>query len=211
MAGMELLAAATLAAAFTAPVPSQDDMRDLLRHYPQAALRNGWSAAILLEAIVDPEGRILVCSPVAMFGEPELAKQICAIFKGIKIDPATIDGKPSYGMIKTAVRFTIPPRRFSDLKHPADVKLDVNKLPDGEHSLTVKVNVLVGEDGKVEGCKGQDHPPESYLQVACRQVSVLGFPALNDLNHHTVRYVRDVIVEFQVDEAIDPPAPTGAH
>jgi hypothetical protein len=120
------------ASLFAAP---ELDSRKIVDRYPTVALQKRWSAAVELELLVGPDGRVIDCTPLEAFGNEDFASMFCEIVGSVKAVPAKdLEGKPSFGVIRTIVRMVVPGSRQAELieKLPGqgpDIELEVRSLP----------------------------------------------------------------------------------
>jgi TonB family protein len=196
---MSALLLAAAAAGFAPPALTKDAARQLQQNYPTAALRDGRSAAAVIDAQVDPKGRISNCKALSTYGDKALADSICQLAERVRIEPASVQGRSAYGVIRELIRFFLPQDQLGDkicaMHQPGDIEVQVNTLPAGKSALRVHANVLIDAAGKPRACNAPDAPP-GYGDVACGQVSAITFGPLKDGDGKPVQYVRRVIVDF---------------
>jgi hypothetical protein len=172
---MSALLLAAAAAGFAPPRFTADQARQL---------EQGASTPAVIDAQVDPKGRISNCKAVATSGE---AGGICSQAEKLRIEPASVLGESAYGVVRQAVG--------TAAHEPSDIEVQVNVLPAGRKTLRVEANVLVAATGTPQACNAAGAPP-GYGDVACGQVSAITFGALKDEEGKPVRYVRTVTVDF---------------
>jgi hypothetical protein len=189
-----LFAAAT--GNFVSPSFTPDDDRQVQQ---SSQAKAGKSAAAVVDARVDPKGKVSDCKAVVTSGDAQLANGICGHVDGIVIKPASVSGDPSYGVVRHLVSLS---QAGSTLSEPADVTLQVNRLPAGQPTLRVRTEVLIDPAGKPQACYAVGDAPQAYADVACTQVSGLSFGSLNDDGGKPVRYVRSVIIDFELANAV---------
>jgi hypothetical protein len=178
---MSALLLAAAAAGFMPPSFTPEQLRQL----------EPGSASAVIDAQVDPKGRISNCKAVATSGDAQQAAGICSRAASIRIEPASVLGRSAYGVVRLVVGGADP----AALAHaPSDIELQVNVLPAGQPRLRVQANVLVAASGKPQACNA-GAAPAGYGDVACGQVSGT-FGPLNDKDGNPVQYVRRVIVDF---------------
>lgn len=199
---------AAAAASFTPPHFTAANADQLQQDY-----RGDGSAVVMIDVKVDPKGRVIDCKTVTMAGSKEVAASVCGRVKQLRVKPASIGGDPAFGVERTLVQFSNDPvgDKITAQMIPADMELQVNKLPTGT-TLRVPLNVLVDAGGQPQACyadkyEGKD-APQAYADVACTQVSGVTFGSLNDNGGKPVRYVRSVIVDFEL-AASQKPGPGG--
>lgn len=94
--------------AFAASALALPDFAPIQTYYPSPALRKDQSAAALLELTVDPEGKRIGCETLAIFGDEDLAKDICKLQARAEIGAARdSNGNPAYGVLRVFVRYSI--------------------------------------------------------------------------------------------------------
>lgn len=174
---MSALLLAAAAAGFAPPSFTPDQIR---------ALEQGSGGAVL-DAQVDPKGRISNCKAITISGDDPQAEGICDRAESVRIEPASVLGKSAYGVVRQAVG--------AGARSPSDIEVQVNVLPAGQSRLRVNANVLVAATGKPQACNAGEAPP-GYGDVACGQVSAITFGALQDDEGKPVEYVRTVAVDF---------------
>jgi hypothetical protein len=201
---ISVLLFAAAAGNFMPPKFTADETRQLIESYPSAALDAKKSAAAVIDARVDPKGRISDCKATATYGDQDLVKLICGLVERIRIEPASVGGDASYGVVRHLVSFFIDDSAGAKIRaipEPADLELQVNKLPSGQTNLRVDANVLVDATGKPQACYADKDAPQAYADVACTQVSGITFGALKDDAGKPVSYVRSMIVDFELASA----------
>lgn len=189
---MPALLLAAAAAGFVAPIVTPDQLRQM-EQGPA-----GRSAAAVIDAQVDPKGRVSNCKTMATSGDAELAGGICGQAEKVRIEPASVLNQSAYGVVRQLVQ--IPAGGASGLREPSDLEVQVNVLPAGQTSLRVRANVLVATGGKPQACNAGG-APASYGDVACTQISGIIFGALQDKDGKPVQYVRTVTVDFVTQPA----------
>lgn len=197
-------AAAAAASNFAPPEFRPKDVQRMMENYPQSALDAGQSAAVLIEAEVDPKGRVTKCNALVGYGDKKLAGSICGIVEGMQIEPAKIQGAEAYGVAHKFVSLFVDNNKgdkVAKLIAPADMELQVNKLPAGKSTVRVEANILVDAAGKPQACYAANDAPKAYADVACTQVSGLTFGMLKDEVGKPVGYVRSLIMDFELASA----------
>ena len=134
---MSALLFVAAAASFTPPSLTQWQIEKLVQINP--ARQGSGSGAAVIDAQVDQKGRVSSCKTVASFGKKELADAVCGIFEKIQIEPASIAGKPGYGVMRTVIMLLDPidsqAAKLSAIHGPGDIELQVNALPSGDTAL----------------------------------------------------------------------------
>jgi TonB family protein len=187
---------------YTAPREESDARSRLLRLYPSRALSDGQSAAALMDVDIDPQGQVTACRIVATYGNKSLGESICGLRKKVDLTPATIDGKPAYGSLRTFATFFIPGekegREVSRIQPVADVEFTVKTLPDGQESLRLPLKLLIAPDGALSECKGSDDKHPTFVGAACGQIAKVKFQPLKDAAGVPVQHVRGFTAEFNL-------------
>jgi hypothetical protein len=181
---MSALLLAAAAAGFAPPSFTSDQVRQLEQGVPTDTF-----VAAVIDAQVDPKGRISNCKTIATQGEGSLIASVCPRAEQVRIQPATVLGKSAYGVVRQAIRLG------GEVSSPSDIEVEVNVLPAGQTRLRVDANVLVAASGKPQACNAGE-APSGYGEVACGQVSAITFGALKDDEGQPVQYVRTVTVDF---------------
>jgi hypothetical protein len=181
---MSALLLAAAAAGFAPPSFPPDALRQL----------GQGSAGAVIDAQVDPKGRISNCKAIATGGDAGQAAGLCKRAVDVRIKPASVLGKSAYGVVRQA----LGPATTTGA--PSDVEVQVNVLPEGKPSLRVEASVRVAASGKPQACNAAD-APQGYGDVACGQVSAITFGKLMDGDGQPVEYVRTVTVDFVTQPA----------
>ncbi len=189
---------AAAAGNFMPPSFTPDDVAQLRQSYPAA--QSGQAAAAVIDARVDPKGNLSDCKALTTSGDVQLAKSICDHLKAIRIEPASVSGASSYGVVRRVLSLGL---NDGGLRDPSDMELQVNKLPAGQSGLRVVANVVINAEGKPEACYAANDAPKAYADVACSQITPITFGVLKDDGGKPVRYVREVVLDFSTS------APTG--
>jgi hypothetical protein len=184
-----LLLSAAAAASFAPPTFSADQVRQLERGMPTDRF-----ASAIIDVQVDPKGRTSNCKTIDFSGDRELLSGLCARVEQIRIEPATVQRQPAYGVVRQRLTLTAGVGGEAVVE-PADIEVQVNALPAGAASLRVIANVLVGAAGNPKACYASGAPP-GFGDVACTQISGVTFGALQDNEGKAVQYVRTVVVDF---------------
>ena len=90
---MSVLLLAAAAAGFAPPSFTADELRQLEQG----------SAGVVIDAQVDPRGRISNCKAIATSGDAQQAAGICSRAVNVRIEPASVLGKSAYGVVRQAV------------------------------------------------------------------------------------------------------------
>jgi len=205
-----ILAAAAQLSAFYTVDPRMVFSADDMPAYVQIA---GVNRFIVTRTIVGSDGTAKDCVIEGSSGDPKLEALTCAIIlKRAKfLPPKWIDGSSAYGVVRTPVTWAIGgPPSPSDFRkaYPADIELQVNKLPAGAPSLTaVQLLIAVDENGKVVGCSEAPKPPFDHLKhypelvpIACDQM-LRTFAAMppKDVAGRAMRSIQTASVAFTTE------------
>lgn len=185
---MSALLLAAAAASFAPPSLSQAAAG--------ALHQDGPPAAAVVDAKVDNKGRVSNCKTLAASGDAQAANAICSHLESIQVEPASVTGSSAYGILREVVSTS---SAGTTLTNPADMELQVNKLPGGQTALRTVSNVLITSEGKPQACYAANDAPKAYADVACAQVSGITFGTMNDGDGKPVRYVRSVTIDFKLD------------
>ena len=184
------------------------DARKIQDQYPILALQKRWSAAVYLELLIGPDGRVADCTPLEAFGNEDFASMFCEIVAKVKAVPTKdAEGKPSFGVVRTTVRMMVPGSSQGDLieKLPArapDIEFETRSLPGiSESSVRTSITVAVDEAGGVGGCQTTEEEHRRYGEAACQQVSAMTMPPMVDATGKQISYVRSLGVQFSLAES----------
>ena len=174
-----LLAAAPASSIdLAAPVVEGDLIR--LSDYPDRAVEEDKSAAIIAQMVFTPAGKMDACSILTSYGDPALAGQICRIIAKRRVKAAVIGGMPTFGVVRTLLRMFVPETTDGDaiakLSQAANLSLSVNRLPVGVSSpARVKVSLSVDAQGNASACnpKPGQETLSGLLTIACQQAMTL--------------------------------------
>jgi hypothetical protein len=200
-----------LAAQLTAPIPQNVERWFTADDVPDYLVREGtglWAVPIRMN--VTPDGTVQGCDLEATSRIADLDKLTCRILlKRARFQPArSADGLPSYGVYRTAVKWTVAddPWDTSKVSVP-DIDITVQRLPKELNSPTlVRVAFAVDPVGGKSSCTAFDakglervvnHP--ALVAIACRQV-LAAYPATpaRDASRRPVSSVQNALVRFSV-------------
>jgi hypothetical protein len=196
-------------AAAMAPVtfPSQVSRR-IIQDYPTWAVREGKSAAGMLEIVVDVDGTVRDCKVVAFVGDERLANHQCDIMKQQKLRPALgPDGNPILGKYRTMVRHVVQGSRQRAAVERAAMAPDLTVSVAGNDQKPFKIDLtlLVEANGSVAACEGTPGKNEGvqlpWIAVACGEaVKLTGDPIAGPSGQPT-DYVTNMTVQFEPDSS----------
>ena len=169
--------------------------------YPAEALAHGWSAAAILDILIDPKGKVARCSTGPSIGAKQLANKMCEIIRRKRIPPAhDADGKPVYGVAHGLIKMWQPDtndgRAIEALKDSPDVERSVNRLPDGAAEKEAEVSLLVEATGDVADCAAK--PGDAIGVIACSARDQLGATKVPNPAGEFVAYVTKVKVRVRI-------------
>jgi hypothetical protein len=132
-------AAAMLASAMAVVAMPKDVERRIFSSHPTWAVRDGRSSGTLLEAVVEPDGKVRECKVVAFVGSERLANEECASLARRKLRPAIDpDGQPVVGLYRNYISRYLSGRSTEaesaavrNWVYPADVTIRVNQQVGG--------------------------------------------------------------------------------
>jgi hypothetical protein len=189
-------------AEYSAPRSSQEDAIALNRLYPSTALRDDESAAALMDIEVDPEGRVLKCETIAIYGSRPLGERICELQKKARVTPARIGGAPAYGAYRGFAAFYLPGnklgRKVAAMRPVASAEFAVANLPDGKDTLRLGLTMMIAPDGAVSRCRGGDDQYPTFVSAACDEIAKVRFVPVTDTEGKPVQHVRGFTVEFSL-------------
>ncbi|MYL96465.1 hypothetical protein GR702_01580 [Novosphingobium sp. FGD1] len=146
---------------------------------------------------VAPDGKITACDPGEGQGDTANLGKICSMTLGIRFIAAKIEGKPSYGRIRTIITVYSPPMDKPQIELRPEQVLSVNRLPNGKNgTLDIKTNLLISATGLVDRCEAGNDEPQAYANVACAQMVGVTAPVLIDRSGAAVSYVKEVHTRF---------------
>jgi hypothetical protein len=198
--------------AFVSAAATQPHIETLLSptDYPQWAAEQNQSAAALIEAVIDPDGKVIRCNTVQQFGSRELADQICNIVLRKRMPGPHTSGK---GFCERAlVRFFLPETSeglaISKLQQPPDFVFAVNQLPNDQTSLTAEVNLMVDQNGQVTDCVASSpNTNEAAVNAICSMRDQLGATKMVDSKGQPFSYVLARTIQLTVQESQTNSAP----
>ncbi|RYG98661.1 MAG: TonB family protein [Alphaproteobacteria bacterium] len=125
--------------------------------YVTRAAGLGKSGYTVVEVFVDATGKPQTCGVAATSGSRDLDLKACAaaVLRGKYTPAADENGVAMYGIHRLRVRWVL--ESFFDAavgkpKSPADLVLEVAKLPEGRGSVAVELAYFVDEQGAVQRC-----------------------------------------------------------
>ena len=167
--------------------------------YPAEAMAHDWSAAAIVDILLDPRGKIVRCTVGSTVGVKQLATKICDLVHHKRVRAAQgADGTPLYGVAHGLIKMWIPDtsegRAIAALKDPPDVELSVNKLPNGAAEAETDVSLLVDSTERVADCAFKSADPIGA--IACSARDQLDVGKVADPDGKPVSYVTKVKVRI---------------
>ena len=162
--------------ALSAPKWGAAEATDLLRKYPTDALSRDASAGAAVEMIVDPKGRVVRCKLRDFVGDKGLAQSVCGQVRKMKVTPASVDGRATYGRVSTLVTYAIDFTPQAELvrkyKQGPDLTIYVSSLPRKmANNSTVEITALIDSHHTVTRCEGDSATLPTISEAACRELS----------------------------------------
>lgn len=194
---LSIIAAAALAQAYTAPVPTKTHLWYRVGDTPHEAFTFG-QLTVGSVLIVRPDGSVQGCKTSVSSRYPHIDHYTCRLlWERARFAPARgADGTPMYGVFRTWTQ-------WGRLEGDAfDFELTVDRLPAHIKSGTeVDIMFLVSAEGSPSFCTDQNDDDDAALvELACRQLarSMVTPPVLTEegvavpsVQDATVRFVRD--------------------
>ncbi|KRA83574.1 energy transducer TonB [Altererythrobacter sp. Root672] len=196
-----------LSSLMAAPEFSNAAKKQFFGTYPTWAVRDGKSAATLIDLIVETDGKVRSCSVVSFIGDERLAQQECNAAMRLRLTPAKgVDGTPMPGRFRTFVtRWLVGgdkqssevkvARRTPDLT----LKVDTPSLQITE-PLSLGLALEIDSEGAVKRCEGipASNPVDSsVVEWTCGHASKLTGPVLADKTGAPVAYVMNLSVRLE--------------
>jgi hypothetical protein len=205
-----MLATAILAGTLTVVTIPDNVQRRLSSTYPTWAVRQELSSATLMEAIVEPDGKVRSCRVVEFVGNERLAAEECAALSRRKLRPAMgPDGRPILGAFRTNIRRYLHGdsaeiRAVRAWTPPPDLTVQLSRdSSGGEVRHDVDVAVLVEADGAVTMCDGiaeaneRAEVPAELVAVACTEAMKLRGPSLTSPDGTPTAYVANMKIRLE--------------
>ena len=200
-------------ASSTAIALPQADARFVLGlRWPEKYRRLDKSASAYVRLDVDPAGKVLRCETLATEGLDDLAKLICGMAEGERMDPALgPDGQATYSRFNTIItlagRGTAPWKAERDWSPPGDYATRVNLIvpvsgfttADSTGAVTT-LRVRVTTSGMIDTCQVVESTIRALASVACQELAGHDFGRFVDERGEAVSYVTNARVNF-VDQA----------
>lgn len=188
------------------PQLSEADSHNWLTDYPTRAIREGKSAASIVQLAIDSSGQAYLCDVLGVVGDEDLGQRPCTTFNQLRFSPAIApDGKAVFSVWKTLVRYTLhdtrQAREVLAVEQGADMVFTVAQLPDEGEFLDLKVNIHVLNDGEMARCEGDAEAAPAYAQVACDALMQDKWSVLPDREGETAEYVTSLKVRFVTETA----------
>jgi TonB family protein len=167
--------------------------------YPDVAIRRGREGTTGYRLSIGTDGKPFRCDITAASGTAEIDAATCrAVMKRARFEPARdVDGTPLIAVYRASVNFSIPGRRPAPLFVPADIVVNVERLPAGiESPFVVSVALLVDREGRILACEPASATPAQFKRVACQQAAALSTQAATDPSGAPAKSVQGLAVTF---------------
>jgi TonB family protein len=143
--------------------------------YPTAALRRGEEGAVLVQVIVDPDGRVDTCKTLVSAHHNELDSATCRIIRTrARFKPRTdTSGKPIYSVYRQVITWGVGAPKLA--KENPQLELTVNRAPDGfKLPAEFTVSYVSLKDGRISNCRSDKTvavAPPALVSLACEVLS----------------------------------------
>jgi len=196
-----------LATALTAAAYDRNASRRIFEVYPTEDVRDGHSAAVEYDLLVDPDGKLVRCTALRAVGDPNLASKVCALIQLARVGftrATAPEGTPAYGVIHSTNKYFLPSTpqgdQIRDFTFGPEAEAYVTALPAGlEDPVTVKVVTFIGQDGKTAACEPGRDARTDLAAAACGVVASQEWNKVADATGTPISYVREIEVQFRVD------------
>ncbi|MDV3456960.1 TonB family protein [Sphingomonas sp. HF-S4] len=171
--------------------------------YVTRAAGLGKSGYTVVEVFVDATGKPHTCGVAGTSGSKDLDLRACAaaVRRGKYTPAADENGVPVHGVLRLRIRWVL--ESFFDSpagipKWPADLVLEVAKLPEGRKSVTVELVYFVDEQGQIQRCSVQQSSGfQAFDTSACAAMTKLQrYPPAKDKADKIWPVVRTQRIEF---------------
>ena len=204
-------AAIFLASAMSPVTTTSQVSRRIFQNYPTWAVRDGKSAAAVIETIVEVDGTVRECTVVSFVGDERLANYQCDIVKRQTLRPALDpDGNPIIGKYRTMIIHWVEGSRQKEAVQRAvrepDMTLTFNRVADTEQRpFKVELVLLVKADGSVAACEGasgkNEGVPLAWIATACGEAAKLTGDLVTGPSGRPTDYVTNMTVQFEQDSS----------
>ena len=183
--------------------PASVETGALLKGY--GALNTEESAAVVIDALVRPDGRLVSCKEVAAVGERRLAKQICPMMTKMRWRPATdSSGKAVYGRVRDLYRFFTPDDRsglkIAALQQKPDIEITVNRLPvKSRAEVRLRLAVSLDENAQVIGCEAVEKKRAfaALVPLACAEAGKVALEPITSEDGTRTSFVTVLTAELR--------------
>lgn len=202
-----MLGPALMFAAAMAPVTVTSQVsRRIFQDYPTWAVRDGKSAAAVIEVIVEVDGSVRECKVASFLGDERLANHQCETMERQKLRPALgPDGNPILGKYRTMLKHWVQgsPQREAVERAALAPDMIVTFAGDDQVQFKVELVVLVRADGSVATCEGtptkNEGVPLPWIEVACNEAGKLAGDVVAGPSGQPADYVTNMTVQFKPD------------
>lgn len=155
----------------------------------------------VLDATVDPDGKVTACQAGPSKGERAVVRNLCRWLGKTRFKQmAMIDGNPAYGRFRMLLRFGSMGSSAPKVSMKPDMVFSLHKFPDGRREpYDVQVTALVSETGIISRCEGGTGAVSAYADMACARVIGASRPVNRAAGGGAVPYVEAFTARFQVD------------
>lgn len=188
--------------AFTPVVARNIDEWIASEDYPLRARGTEKAGVTEADVFVDSAGKPQTCTVAVSSGSEDLDVQSCAaaIRRGQFTPAADEAGRPVHGVYRFRTRWLLSD---DSSKLPADITLQVARLPQGQSSLKLELAYVVDEQGRIERCAVQESSGfPVYDAAACAAMPQrYRFAPARDKAGKVWRVIRTQTVAFQTPDA----------
>lgn len=174
--------------------------------YPAGAKRRREEGTISFSLLISPEGRISKCSVTQSSGFPELDDRTCTVITGrARFKPATDEnGMATHALYNGRLTWLLPGRKGrlpgrSTAIPPADIELQVQRLPNGALEESVSIVTKVDPTGHIISCEpaSQKEGPTKLVEIACAEAKAYYAFVQTDADGKSVTLIRSLRVTFK--------------
>ncbi|SEQ93305.1 TonB family protein [Sphingobium sp. YR768] len=176
--------------------------------YPKGPQQRREDGTVTFALFVSAQGKIDKCSVVQSSGVPELDTQACTIMVARpRLRPARDEtGAPVQGLYVGRMTWILPGGQSGSRRSypawPADINVDVMKLPGGIKEETVSIAVKIDPAGHILICEPPQKSQSSVklVEVACAQAKAAYDTVPMDAAGMPVTMVRSLRVTFRASQ-----------
>jgi hypothetical protein len=164
-------------------------------------------AAVVVELLVDKEGRQIRCVPQQQAGDSRFPERACTVLTQVNVGHGSLpDGTPVAAMLTPLLTVTnrdgVLPSDLG-LQRPSqriDATLQVDDMPGGTSPGIVNVNVAVDGGGNVFECSpatGSSAMPKRVAAFVCSNQAHLKLEVVSGVDGQKITYVRSLNVRLE--------------